>query len=164
MAETELEFYRRKKSAIAVRHVSGDRVVALIEIVSPGNKATRNALQSFVDKAHESLEYGVHLLVIDPFPPGPWDPHALHSAIWTGMSKSPYRPSDGCSLTAAAYECQLTTHAYIEPFAVGDRLPDMPLFLEPNGCVMVPLEATYCSAFEVMPWRWRVVLEQPTRS
>src|SRR5437867_2492050 len=30
-AETDAEFYRRKKSAIAVRHVSGDRLVAMIE-------------------------------------------------------------------------------------------------------------------------------------
>ena len=35
------EFYRRKKSSIVVRHVSGDRMVALLEIVSPGNKSSR---------------------------------------------------------------------------------------------------------------------------
>src|SRR5262245_40262673 len=38
-AETPAEFHRRKKSSIAVRHVSGDRIVAMIEIVSPGNKS-----------------------------------------------------------------------------------------------------------------------------
>src|SRR5215203_5959378 len=41
-ADDEAEFYRRKKSAIAIRHVSGDRVVAMIEIVSPGNKSNKN--------------------------------------------------------------------------------------------------------------------------
>src|SRR5437868_3611646 len=41
-AETDMEFYRRKQTAVAVRHVSGDRVVAVIEIVSPGNKAARH--------------------------------------------------------------------------------------------------------------------------
>src|SRR5262249_36628503 len=50
-AETEMEFYRRKQTPIVVRHVSGDRVVAMIEIVSPSNKAARNALRSFVEKA-----------------------------------------------------------------------------------------------------------------
>jgi hypothetical protein len=54
----------------------------------------------------------------------------------------------------------LTTRAYIEPVAVGDVLPDMPLFLEENGCVKVPLEATYQTAFSVMPERWRQVLER----
>ena len=57
------------------------------------------------------------------------------------------------------YECDLTTRAYIEPVAVGDRLPDMALFLEPNGCVMVPLDRTYQTAFAVMPRRWREVLQ-----
>src|SRR5687768_15263801 len=43
VAETQAEFYRRKKSSIAVRHTSGDRLVAIIEIVSPGNKSSRHA-------------------------------------------------------------------------------------------------------------------------
>jgi hypothetical protein len=38
--EAATEFYQRKQNAIAIRHVSGDRVVAMIEIVSPGNKAS----------------------------------------------------------------------------------------------------------------------------
>ena len=38
-----------------IRHVSGDRIVALIELVSPGNKAARFALRTFVDKAVERL-------------------------------------------------------------------------------------------------------------
>jgi hypothetical protein len=161
MAESETEFYKRKKSAIAIRHVSGDRVVALIEIVSPGNKSHRHALQSFVDKTHELLEYGVHLLIVDPFPPGPWDPDGIHAAIWAGLSEVPYHPPEGSNLTAVAYECDLTTHAYIEPLAAADVLPDMPLFLEPNGCVMAPLEATYQIAFAVLPRRWRDVLAPP---
>jgi hypothetical protein len=65
-------------------------------------------------------------------------------------------------LTLVAYECGLTTRAYIELLAVGKALPDMPLFLEPNGCIMVPLEATYEAAFAVMPRRWRTVLEPPS--
>src|SRR4051812_18089486 len=46
---SEAEFYRRKKSAIAVRHVSGDRLVAMIEILSPGNKGSRNTFRAFVE-------------------------------------------------------------------------------------------------------------------
>src|SRR5262249_46294046 len=42
VAETDLAFYRRKQKVIAVRLVSGDHIVAMIEIVSPGNKAARN--------------------------------------------------------------------------------------------------------------------------
>ena len=53
--ETPAEFYRRKKSTIVVRHVSGDRIVAMVEIVSPGNKSTAHAVKAFVDKACELL-------------------------------------------------------------------------------------------------------------
>jgi hypothetical protein len=80
-AETDAEFYRRKKSAIAVRHVSGDRIVAMVEVVSPGNKAARNALRAFVEKAAELLDKRVHLLVLDLLPPGRRDPHGIHAAI-----------------------------------------------------------------------------------
>src|SRR5438045_3258810 len=69
-AETDAEFYRRKKSSVVVHHVSGDKVVAMVEIVSPGNKASRSAFRAFVEKACELLEHRVHLLLIDPFPPG----------------------------------------------------------------------------------------------
>jgi hypothetical protein len=53
----------------------------------------------------------------------------------------------------------LTTRAFIEPVAVGDPLPDMPLFLDDDFYVNVPLEETYRAAFEVQPKRWRRVLE-----
>ena len=158
-AETEAEFYRRKKSSIAVRHVSGDRLVAIVEILSPGNKGSRHAFRSFVDKACELLENRIHLLLIDPFPPGPRDPNGIHAAIWAEVEDDSFVLPVDKPLTLAAYECDLVTRAYIEPVAVGDALPDMPLFLEPNGCVPVPLEATYQTAFAVMPRRWRDELQ-----
>ena len=161
MAETDAEFYRRKKSSLVVRHVSGDRIVAMIEIVSPGNKSSRHGMRAFVDKACELLEARVHLLIVDPFPPGPRDQNGVHAAIWEEVQDEPFRLPDDKPLTLVAYECGLTTRAYIEPVAVGDALPDMPLFLEPDGCVWVPLEATYRTAFEVLPVRWRSVLEAP---
>ena len=157
-AQTEKEFYRRKKSSIVVRHVSGDRIVAMLEIVSPGNKSNRHAIRAFLDKACELLERRIHLLIVDPFPPGPRDPHGIHAAIWEQIEDATFQLPADQPLTLAAYECDLTTTAYIETVAVGQPLPDMPLFLEPNGCVMVPLEATYEAAFAVMPKRWRTVL------
>jgi hypothetical protein len=160
-AETDTEFNRRKKSAIAIRHVSDDRLVAMIEILSPGNKSGRNAFRAFVDKAWKLLEHRIHLLLVDPFPPGPRDPNGVHAAIWAEVQDDSFVLPPDKQLTLAAYECDVVTRAYIEPIAVGDVLPDMPLFLEPNGCVQVPLEATYQTAFAVMPRRWRDELQPP---
>lgn len=157
-AETDAEFYRRKKSSIVVRHVSGDRIVAMIEIISPGNKSSRHAFQAFVDKACELLEHRIHLLIIDPFPPGTRDPNGVHGAIWAQVQDDLFHPTVDQPLTLVAYECEITARAYIELAAVGQALPDMPLFLEPGGCITVPLEATYQAAFAVMPARWRNVL------
>lgn len=159
-AETEMEFYRRKQNAVAVRHVSDDRVVAMVEIVSPGNKNSRKGLQAFPDKATKLLDNGIHLLVVDLFPPGRRDPGGIHAAIWEELSgeeaQAPDRP-----LTAVAYETDLTVRAYLRHFAVGDELPAMPLFLEPGGQVPVPLEPTYAAAFAALPTRWRQVLQAP---
>jgi len=160
-AESAAEFYRRKKSSIAVRHVSGDRIVAMVEIVSPGNKAGRNAFRAFVDKACELLEHRIHLLIVDPFPPTRRDPDGIHAAIWADVQDEPFRLPPETPLTLVAYECGLTTRAYIEPVAVGCPLPDMPLYLEPDWYVPVPLEATYTAAFAEVPRRWRSVLEGP---
>jgi hypothetical protein len=33
--------------------------------------------------------------------------------------------------------------SYVEPVAVGDRLPDMAVYLDPDSNVRLPLEATY---------------------
>ena len=144
-------------------HVSGDRIVAMVEVVSPGNKASLHAWRAFVDKACELLEHRIHLSIIDPFPPGPRDPNGVHAAIWAEVDDKPFVLPRNQPLTLTAYECGLTTRAYIEPFAVGDPLPDMPLFLEPNVHVLAPLETTYQTAFAGMPRRWRTVLEAVAR-
>lgn len=159
MAESEGDFYRRKKSWIAIRHVSGDRVVAIVEIVSPGNKASDHALRKFVEKASELLDQRVHLLVVDPLPPGDRDPNGVHAAIWQEFVGESFTLPPDKPLTLVSYECALATRAYIQPIAVGDRLPDMALFLEPEACVMVPLETSYTAAYQAMPRRWREVLE-----
>jgi hypothetical protein len=157
--QAEEELYRLNKSSIAVRHMSGDRLVAMIEIASPGNKANCHAFRAFVDKACELLGFRIHLLLIDPFPRGRNDPNGIHGVIWEAVEEKPLLLPADKPLTLVAYECGLTTRAYIEPVAVGDRLPDMPVFLEPEACVTVPLEATYQVAFTVLPRRWRRVLE-----
>jgi hypothetical protein len=161
-AQTPAEFHRRKKSSIAVRHVSGDRIVAMIEIVSPGNKNNASAFQAFVEKACELLEHRIHLLLIDPFPPGRRDPNGIHAAIWGMVADEPFVVPPEHPLTLVAYQCSLITEAYIETIGVGDPLPNMPLFLEPESHILLPLEATYEAAWDTVPARWQRVIEPAT--
>lgn len=158
-AETDMEFYRRKQKAVVVRHASGDRIVAVVEIVSPGNKAARNPLRAFVQKAAELLENGIHLLILDLHPPGRRDPDGIHGEIWQEIAGQEYSLPSERPLTLAAYETGNALRAYVVHVAVGDVLSDMPLFLELGKAVPVPLEATYNAAFAEVPRRWRQVLE-----
>jgi hypothetical protein len=133
----------------------------MVEIVSPGNKSNNQAFRAFVEKACELLEHRIHLLLLDPFPPGKRDPQGIHAAIWEQVEDAPFRLPPDKPLTLVAYESDLTTQAYIETVAVGEALPAMPLFLEPEVYVDVPLEATYTAAWEAVPIRWRRVIETP---
>lgn len=153
------KFPPRRKNTVAVRHVNDDRVVAMIEIVSPGNKESNRALRAFVDKTVDLLAKGVHLLVIDLFPPTPRDPRGIHSVISEELAGEEFHPPEGEPLTAVAYEASLPPKAYIEPLRVGGTLPDMPVFLRPGLHVSLPLEETYMSAYQEVPPRWRKVIE-----
>lgn len=158
-AETDLEFYRRKQSVATVRHVSGDDLVAVVEVVSRGNKSGRKPFDDFVRKAAEFLERQVHLLIVDLQPPTVRDAQGIHGALWEELTGVPYvRPGDK-PLTLAAYESGAGIRAFVEPVAVGDTLVDMPLYLAPRRYVAVPLEETYRMAFDSVPARWRAVLE-----
>ena len=157
--EAESNFYRRKAKNVTVRHVSGDRIVAMVEIVSPGNKSAHYPLRAFVRKSAKLLDKQIHLLILDLHPPGRRDPHGIHGAIWEEMTDRPYHLPADKPLTLVSYECDVILRAYVENVAVGDVLPDMPLFLVPQGQVPVPLEAAYQKAFAAVPRRWRRVLE-----
>lgn len=148
--------YTRLRKTVTVRR--DDHIVALIELVSPGNKSNRHGIQAFVRKVTSALERGIHVLVIDLFPPGPRDPHGIHPVIWSEFADAPYIAPAGRALTPASYEAGLTCRAYVEPVAVGEPLPDMPLFLEPGAYVSVPLEATYTGAFAGISRRTRDAL------
>jgi len=155
---SEKERYARKANRIAIHHELGE-VVAVIEIVSPGNKDRKRSLQSFVDKAVDLLQQQVNLLIIDPFPPGPHDPQGVHKAIWDEFTDQSFELPPDKPLTLAAYQGEPIKTAYVEPVAVGDRLPDMPLFLEGEAYVSVPLEETYQTTWNVLPAELRNLLE-----
>jgi hypothetical protein len=157
---SEAMIYAARRSQIVIRHATGHRVIALIELVSPGNKEKRGAVGQFVDKAVAALDDGLHLQVIDLFPPGRFDPAGMHGAIWSRVGGG-YEPPVGKPLTSAAYAAAATVTCYVEPLAVGDVLVDMPLFLTPNRYVNVPLEQTYMAAYEDVPGWWKKVLDAP---
>ena len=60
------------RRTLTIRHTSGHRIVALIEILSPGNKAAQGELRDFVRKANDAIRSRIHLAVIDLFLRSVW--------------------------------------------------------------------------------------------
>jgi Protein of unknown function (DUF4058) len=153
--------YVRKADRIAVRHRHG-QVVAVVEIVSPGNKASKNELRTFVEKTSKLIAQGIHLLVIDLFPPSKRDPQGIHKAIWDEFVEEELELPADQRLTLAAYDAGPPPAAYVEFVAVGEILPEMPLFLKPEYYVPAPLEQTYWTTWdEFFPAPMKRLLESP---
>jgi hypothetical protein len=160
--ESEEAVYARKANRIIVRHEFG-QVVAIIEIVSPGNKSSAHAARSFVAKGVEFLRAGVSLVVVDPFPPTPRDPDGLARRIWDELTGEPLAPGpDDQPLTVASFDALDGPTAYVDPVALGDPWPDAPLFLAPGRYINLPLERTYQTAWEDLPQPIRDLLTQPS--
>lgn len=150
-----------RANRILIKHRLGD-VVAVIEIVSPGNKNSRSGLRAFVDKATDLIRRGVHLLVVDLFQPSDRDPQGIHKAIWDEFQEEPFELPADKTLTVASYLAGLKKTAYVEPVAVGDELPSLPIFLTPDIYVPAPLEETYITTWSKCPAALREYVENPT--
>jgi Protein of unknown function (DUF4058) len=155
---TTKEIYWGRANRIVVRHHLG-RIIAVIEILSPGNKDSRAALRDFVEKTVDFLRQGVHLLIVDLFPPTPRDPYGIHKVIWDEIEEENFAFPKGKDRILASYETGGERAAYVEPVTVGDDLPDMPLFLTNSLHIFVPLESTYRSAWEASPEEMRIAVE-----
>lgn len=114
---------------IAVRHVSGDRVVAIVEIVSPANKKEATELGSLVEKTVTSLAKGIHVVIVDLHPPGPFDRNGIHNAIWEELGEPRTEFDPARPFAVVSYHSRGELRAFIEPLRAGERLPDAPLFL-----------------------------------
>lgn len=152
--------YARRADRVVIRHGRG-RVVAIIEVVSPGNKDSRNAIRSFAEKAADIITQGVHLLVVDLFPPTPRDPQGIHKAIWDEFADEPFELPVGKPLTVVSYLSGEIPTAYVEPVAVGDHLPSAPIFLSEEVYVPAPLESTYAETWKVYPAILKEIIEPP---
>lgn len=154
------EIYADLANRIVVKQNLG-RTVAVIEIVSPGNKSSKRAFKEFVDKSVAYISSGIHLLVVDLFPPTKRDPFGIHRAIWDEFEDEDVQfdfPPDK-DRTLASYDAGREKAAYVEPIAVGDVLPDAALFLMEGRHIKVPLEATYQTTWSVLPRDLQVIVE-----
>jgi hypothetical protein len=99
---------------------------------------------------------GIHLLVIDVFPPSKRDPQGIHKAICDELVEEEFELPAGQRLTVAAYDAGPPPMACVEPTAIGEALPDMPIFLKPDFYMPAPLDDSYwitCDDFFPAPMK-----------
>ncbi len=158
VAVAEAALYVKMADRVAVRDKLR-QIVAAIEIVSPGNKASHVELRAFVERVSHLVRHGNALLVIDLFPPTDRDPFGIHKAIWDEFVKEDFELPMEKRLLLAAYDPGLAVTAYVETIAVRDKLPEMPLFLKSGSYVTAPLEASYQATWEDFPGPIKRLLE-----
>jgi hypothetical protein len=125
-----------------------NRLVAAIEIVSPGNKDRSETIQSFVEKVLFLLQEGVHVMVVDVIRLprqamrrpilkrlGLHDRDNESHHVWV---------SSYCSLPDSEPQPHLKVQEWAHAVNVNEALPALPLFLRTDQqWVMVDLESTY---------------------
>ncbi len=117
----EPDVYAAKARTVVIRHASDHRIVAMLEVVSPGNKNTKHGLRAFVEKVGQFLRAGIHMVIVDLFPPGPRDPQGIHKAIWDDFIENDFALPSDRTLTLASYIGGTFPEAFVEPVEVGPR-------------------------------------------
>lgn len=140
-----------RRRRIVVRHISDKRVVAVIEIVSPANKDRRDSVAELAGKIVDLLLTDVQVLLIDLFPRGRADPRGMHGAVWAYFDRVKYQPPPEIPFILASYHWDDGPEVFLESLGVGERLPDMPLFLSRERYVLAPLERTYMQTYRAIP-------------
>ena len=100
-------------------------------------------------------------MIVDLLPPSDRAPQGIHKAIWDEIVERPFELPADKQLTVAAYRAAPIKTAYVEPVAVGDKLPALPIFLTEDEYVLAPLEETYQASWEAFPGELKELLEQP---
>jgi hypothetical protein len=166
-AEVTLSGRRRRPyppaRRVVVRHVEGQRLVAVIELVSPGNKAKTKSEREFVEKSAALIENGIHLTVVDVFPNSPRLPQGFGGAVWRSVERVKAKYAPQFSRTHAAFAAKSGGGCLVnfQSSEVGAALPALPLYLTPTACVLLPLDEAYQDAWVGYPKPLRQVLEAP---
>jgi len=151
---------RPKQRRLVIRHASGHRPVAFLEVVSPSNFDRAASRAEFAEKVRANVAAGLHVTVVNLCPPKP-SRRDLSLAAWRQFDRTPVTVPPDRPLTFAAFVSKRRAEVYFEYLRVGDELPAFPPFLTPNRFVPLPLAATYQAAFDGSPPYLRDLLSAP---
>jgi Protein of unknown function (DUF4058) len=143
--------YRNR--AVVIRQEADERPVAVLEVVSRSNKDTAKRHGEFVAKVRGTLDAGIHVVLLDLLPPSDYSPGGLHVSISSdiGLNVSPdrpeWQPAERPIATISYLADRMGMRAYYEYLKVGDPFPELPLFLNTERYINLPLSETYDETF-----------------
>src|SRR5207253_2732605 len=106
--------YRLLRRTVTIRREKDHRIAALVEVVSSADKDRHASVDDFANKAYTALQAGCHVLFIDLFPRGAYDPHGIHAELWKYYDASAtFLPLDK-PLTLSSYSAGLSPEVYLD--------------------------------------------------
>jgi hypothetical protein len=127
---------------------TGPKLVAAIELISPGNKDRPAERRAFATKCASYLYQGISVIIVDIVTNRRAN---LHNEILRVMEAADTWPTPEPSLYAVAYRPLRRGNAdeidvWRLPLALGDALPTLPLGLRADLVIAVDFEETYAEA------------------
>jgi Protein of unknown function (DUF4058) len=127
----------------------GPRLVAAIELVSPSNKDRPANRRMFAVKCASYLQSGVSVIIVDVVTRRAGN---LHAELLDLLQVQLATPGQGVhDLYAVAHRSVaapqgLHLESWAYPLSLGASLPALPLWLQPDLCLPLDLEASYHAA------------------
>lgn len=151
-ATTLLPAIRREGNRyLKIKEAHGERIVTVIEFLSPTNKAPGPDRDSYVAKRNEYLATRTNLVEIDL--------HRSGKRMPMGKPKPPL--ADYYVQVCRAVDFPKTG---VWPISVREVLPDIPIPLNPeDGVVTLPLQTCFNAAYDVGPYDAAVDYARPPR-
>lgn len=133
---------------MTVQVVQEERLVAVVELVSPRNKDRPASRAHYASRYLNYLRGGVHLLLVDVHrrPIGFGFPAMIAAALGEPLPAPPAPSVVSYRMGAAAARGGRMVGLWQRPLVVGDPLPTMRLALTPDEAVAVDLDGTYIRA------------------
>ena len=163
--EEATSVYQRKQQQLAIRTSDSKELVAVLEIVSQGNKSSSKRLEQFLRKTTGLVMDGINVGIVDLYACGNLDSEGLLTMAWrevTGHEPAeplPSRESAQSGRCVASWKSSPVNQLYADEIKPGQPIPELPLSLRPDAYVRLPLEETYIEALESLPREERFQLE-----
>lgn len=127
----------------------GPRLVAAVELVSPSNKDRPANRRAFAVKCASYLQSGVSVIVVDVVTERAGNLYAELLQLLRIQVATPGQGEHELYATAQRIvpaRSGLHLETWVDALALGGSLPTLPLWLEPDLCLPLDLEATYQAA------------------